>query len=104
MEIKRNFHLVIWYNTILKNSKVWVGNREFPLDSPGVLKLSGDGNLVVLDRMTIKLVIWSSNASVSASAMIATTAAPMESGILHLNIWSGHFVAELRTSLWHIIA
>lgn len=29
-----------------------------PLDSPGVFMLSGDGNLVVLDGMTRKVVIY----------------------------------------------
>ncbi|XP_021815591.1 G-type lectin S-receptor-like serine/threonine-protein kinase At1g11330 isoform X2 [Prunus avium] len=73
----------IWYNTIPDTPVVWVANRESPLDSPGVFMLSGDGNLVVLDGMTRKL-IWSSNASVPASAMKATTGLLMDSGNLEL--------------------
>ncbi|KAM1411429.1 hypothetical protein COP1_024123 [Malus domestica] len=46
-ENSKNFFLGIWYNTIPKNLKVWVANRGSPLDSPGVLTLSADGNLVV---------------------------------------------------------
>ncbi|KAM1010107.1 hypothetical protein TB1_044750 [Malus domestica] len=82
----KKFFLGIWYNTIPKTPKVWVANREIPLDSPGVLTLSGDGSLVVLDGMTKNLVIWSSNASVPASAMNATTAVLMDSGNLQLKL------------------
>ncbi|CAL8139769.1 unnamed protein product [Prunus armeniaca] len=61
-ENSTKYFLVIWYNTIPDTPVVWVANRESPLDSPGAFMLGGDGNLVVLDGMTRK-VIWSSNAS-----------------------------------------
>ncbi|XP_068304400.1 receptor-like serine/threonine-protein kinase SD1-8 [Pyrus communis] len=82
-ENSKKFFLGIWYNTIPKKPKVWVANRGSPLDSPGVLMLGADGNLVVLDGMTRKQV-WSSNASIPASAMNATTAVLMDSGNLRL--------------------
>ncbi|CAN6708199.1 unnamed protein product [Malus baccata var. baccata] len=82
-ENSKKFFLGIWYNQIPKNPKVWVANRGSPLDSPGVLMFSADGNLVVLDGMTRKQV-WSSNASIPASAMNATTAVLMDSGNLRL--------------------
>ncbi|XP_009350305.3 receptor-like serine/threonine-protein kinase SD1-8 [Pyrus x bretschneideri] len=82
-ENSKKFFLGIWYNTIPKKPKVRVANRGSPLDSPGVLMLGADGNLVVLDGMTRKQV-WSSNASIPASAMNATTAVLMDSGNLRL--------------------
>ncbi|BFG26222.1 hypothetical protein CerSpe_124960 [Prunus speciosa] len=82
-ENSTKYFLGIWYNTIPNAPVVWVANRESPLDSPGVFMLGGDGNLVVLDGMTRK-VIWSSNASVPASAMNASTGLLMDSGNLEL--------------------
>ncbi|XP_009350265.1 G-type lectin S-receptor-like serine/threonine-protein kinase B120 [Pyrus x bretschneideri] len=83
-EKSKKFFLGIWYNKIPKNPKVWVANRGSPLDSPGVLMLSADGNLVMLDGMTRKQVVWSSNASIPASEMNSTTAVLMDSGNLQL--------------------
>ncbi|XP_008230178.2 PREDICTED: LOW QUALITY PROTEIN: G-type lectin S-receptor-like serine/threonine-protein kinase At1g11330 [Prunus mume] len=82
-ENSTKYFLGIWYNTIPDTPVVWVANRESPLDSPGVFMLVCDGNLVVLDGMTRK-VIWSSNASVPASTMNATTGLLMDSGNLEL--------------------
>ncbi|ONI18595.1 hypothetical protein PRUPE_3G225400 [Prunus persica] len=82
-ENSTKYFLGIWYNTIPDTPVVWVANRESPLDSPGVFVFGGDGNLVVLDGMTRK-VIWSSNASVPASAIYATTGLLMDSGNLEL--------------------
>ncbi|KAE8678079.1 putative S-locus lectin protein kinase family protein [Hibiscus syriacus] len=57
----RNRYLGIWY----KNSSeavVWVANRNNPIaDTKGVLTVSDNGNLVLLDRK--KSVVWSSNVS-----------------------------------------
>ncbi|CAB4304778.1 unnamed protein product [Prunus armeniaca] len=79
------YFLGIWYNTIPKTESIaWVANRASPLDSPGIFALSADGNLVVLDGITRKLVIRSSNASVPASAMNATSAELLDSGNLQL--------------------
>ena len=71
------YFLGIWYNAMPNPPIVWVANREAPLNSPGVLKLRSDGNLVVLENEAI---IWSSNASVPASAMNSTVGLLMDSG------------------------
>ncbi|KAK4587737.1 hypothetical protein RGQ29_018940 [Quercus rubra] len=45
-----NRYIGIWYSNISVFTVVWVANRETPLnDSSGVLTISEDGNLVVLD-------------------------------------------------------
>ncbi|TQE11032.1 hypothetical protein C1H46_003292 [Malus baccata] len=71
------YFLGIWYNAMPNPPIVWVANREAPLNSPGVLMLRSDGNLVVLENEAI---IWSSNASVPASAMSSTIGLLMDSG------------------------
>ncbi|KAL0012646.1 hypothetical protein SO802_007754 [Lithocarpus litseifolius] len=61
-----NRYLGIWYNRISVFTVVWVANREKPLnDSSGVLTISEDGNLVVLDRQ--KEILWSSNVTKSVA-------------------------------------
>ena len=55
-----NRYIGIWYGNISVCTVVWVANRETPLnDSSGVLTISEDGNLVVLDGK--KEILWSSN-------------------------------------------
>ncbi|CAI9275604.1 unnamed protein product [Lactuca saligna] len=56
-------YLGIWYNTIPKLTVIWVANRASPVPkgSPSTLRLSKDGNLVVLSG---KEQIWTSNLSV----------------------------------------
>ncbi|XP_059436887.1 G-type lectin S-receptor-like serine/threonine-protein kinase At1g11330 [Corylus avellana] len=50
----------IWYANISVPSFIWVANRNNPLkSSSGILTISEDGNLVVLDGQ--KKVLWSSN-------------------------------------------
>ena len=45
-----NRYLGIWFNNISIFTVVWIANRQKPLkDSSGVLSISEDGNLVVLD-------------------------------------------------------
>lgn len=57
-----NRYLGIWYDHVSVMDFVWVANRNNPLsDSSGVLRLSEDGNLQVLNGR--KDVIWSSNVS-----------------------------------------
>ncbi|GMY37162.1 G-type lectin S-receptor-like serine/threonine-protein kinase At1g11330 [Fagus crenata] len=67
-----NRYLGIWYNNISIFTVVWVANREKPLkDSSGVLTISEDGNLVVLDGQ--KDILWSSNvtnSTVNSSAQL----------------------------------
>ncbi|KAL0284871.1 UNVERIFIED_CONTAM: G-type lectin S-receptor-like serine/threonine-protein kinase [Sesamum angustifolium] len=54
---------------------IWVANRDKPLnDSTGTVKISRDGNLVILDGQ--KQIIWSSNLSsyvANSSAMLLNT-------------------------------
>ncbi|XP_077243380.1 G-type lectin S-receptor-like serine/threonine-protein kinase At4g27290 isoform X2 [Tasmannia lanceolata] len=57
-----NRYVGIWYNEVPDQTVVWVANRENPLtDSSGVLKITDDGNLVILDGR-LKF-IWSTNVS-----------------------------------------
>ncbi|XP_054777768.1 G-type lectin S-receptor-like serine/threonine-protein kinase At1g11330 isoform X2 [Prosopis cineraria] len=59
-ENSSNRYLGIWY--VLKTTVVWVANRNEPLtDSPGILKISENGNLVMLDGE--EHVVWSSDGS-----------------------------------------
>ncbi|KAL6853473.1 hypothetical protein ACP4OV_019502 [Aristida adscensionis] len=54
-------YLGIWYAAIPVQTVVWVANRDSPLvDPPGVLRLSADGRLLVLDRRNAT--VWSSAA------------------------------------------
>ncbi|OEL29188.1 Receptor-like serine/threonine-protein kinase SD1-8 [Dichanthelium oligosanthes] len=66
----RRTYLGIWYYNIPGPTVAWVANRQNPLvDSPGVLRLSADGRLVVLDGQNGT--VWSSPAptgNVTASA------------------------------------
>ncbi|KAK9932428.1 hypothetical protein M0R45_019666 [Rubus argutus] len=85
-ENSSKYFLGIWYNTVPVPSNtaiVWVANRKSPLDSPGVLMLASDGNLVVLDEAR-KVMVWSSNVSVSAAAKNSTTGSLMDTGNLVL--------------------
>ncbi|KAI3417896.1 uncharacterized protein J3R85_014016 [Psidium guajava] len=60
----------VWYKKISTGRVVWVANRENPLnDSSGVLKLTPQGVLTLLNRTGG--VIWSSNVSRSAQNPIA---------------------------------
>ncbi|KAL5731134.1 non-specific serine/threonine protein kinase [Ranunculus cassubicifolius] len=61
-----NRYIGIWY-TKFPGEIVWVANRENPLnDSSGVLRISGDGNLVVLDRK--QNVVWTTNVSITTNS------------------------------------
>ena len=61
-----NRYLGIWYNNIFAFTVVWVANRQKPLnDSSGVLTISEEGNLVVLNGQ--KEILWSSNVNNSVS-------------------------------------
>ncbi|XP_030942898.1 G-type lectin S-receptor-like serine/threonine-protein kinase SD1-13 [Quercus lobata] len=61
-----NRYLGIWYSNISAFTVVWVANRQKPLkDSSGVLTISEDGNLVVLNGQ--KEILWSSNVNNSVA-------------------------------------
>nr|XP_011460133.1 PREDICTED: G-type lectin S-receptor-like serine/threonine-protein kinase B120 isoform X1 [Fragaria vesca subsp. vesca] len=83
-ENSTKYFLGIRFNTYPKTALVWIANRESPLDSPGLFMLNSDGNLVVLDD-TRNLIVWSTNASISASAMNHTTGLLEDSGNLVLS-------------------
>ncbi|KAK2440109.1 G-type lectin S-receptor serine/threonine-protein kinase [Trifolium repens] len=52
----------IWYKSILPRTIVWVANRDMPVqNSTGMLKLTDQGSLVILDGS--KGIIWNSNSS-----------------------------------------
>ncbi|KAL1289333.1 hypothetical protein AAHE18_20G049800 [Arachis hypogaea] len=62
-----SFYLGIWY--ITNPPVVWVANRDQPIkgdDSVAVLKISEDGNLVVMDARNNEI-LWSTNVSNIAS-------------------------------------
>ncbi|KAK4587739.1 hypothetical protein RGQ29_018942 [Quercus rubra] len=73
-------YIGIWYSNISIFTVVWVANRETPLnDSSGVLTISEDGNLVVLDGK--KEILWSSNVT---NSVANSSAQLMDSGNLIL--------------------
>ncbi|XP_034678688.1 G-type lectin S-receptor-like serine/threonine-protein kinase At4g27290 isoform X2 [Vitis riparia] len=73
-----NRYVGIWYKKVPTRTVVWVANREFPLtDSSGVLKVTDQGTLVILNGTNG--IIWSSNSSQPA---INPNAQLLESGNL----------------------
>ncbi|MQL95125.1 hypothetical protein Taro_027789 [Colocasia esculenta] len=81
----RNHYVGIWYKKIAKQTVVWVANRENPLSntSSSELKISKDGNLVLLDHSKTKTPVWSSN-STSSKSNGTVNAALLDSGNLVL--------------------
>ncbi|PKU59975.1 G-type lectin S-receptor-like serine/threonine-protein kinase At2g19130 [Dendrobium catenatum] len=69
----KRYYIGIWYNTnmVSKLTPVWVGNRDTPvLDlSSTELKLSKDGNLVLLNQS--KSLIWSTETNITANSTMA---------------------------------
>ncbi|TYI95939.1 hypothetical protein E1A91_D01G034200v1 [Gossypium mustelinum] len=77
-----NRYVGILYHQILVQTMVWVANRNKPLkDSSRILKISDDGNLVVLNGKAE--ILWSSK--VKNLVPNATTAQLLDSGNLVLN-------------------
>lgn len=73
-----NRYAGIWY--LSDTNVIWIANRNQPLkDSSGILKISEDGNLVVLDGKSE--LVWSSNVSTAANT---STAQLLRSGNLVL--------------------
>ncbi|KAL6657833.1 hypothetical protein ACP70R_005613 [Stipagrostis hirtigluma subsp. patula] len=58
-----NFYVGIWFRAISKRTAIWVANRDKPVSSASSpeLKISGDGNLVLLN--SLGALAWSSNSS-----------------------------------------
>nr|XP_011460138.1 PREDICTED: G-type lectin S-receptor-like serine/threonine-protein kinase B120 [Fragaria vesca subsp. vesca] len=77
-ENSTKYFLGLRFNTFPDTALVWIANRESPLDAPGLFMLSSDGNLVVLDDT--RNLVWSTNASISASAMNHTTGLLADTG------------------------
>ncbi|KAL9384010.1 hypothetical protein Peur_024333 [Populus x canadensis] len=85
-----NRYVAIWYSNISITTPIWVANRNKPLnDSSGVMTISGDGNLVVLNGQ--KETLWSSNVS---TGMNDSRAQLMDDGNLVLG------GSENGNSLW----
>jgi len=88
-----NRYLCIWYNQISTTTVAWVANRETPLnDSSGVLTISSQGILVLLDQTGRKL--WSSNSSRPATNPVAQL---LDSGNLVVREEGD---SNLENSLW----
>uniref|UniRef100_M8AXL9 Receptor-like serine/threonine-protein kinase n=1 Tax=Aegilops tauschii TaxID=37682 RepID=M8AXL9_AEGTA len=67
-----NWYMGIWFNTVPKLTPAWVANRDDPIKNITSLELtiSGDGNLVILNRSSSSI-IWSSQARATATDTIA---------------------------------
>ncbi|GAU36631.1 hypothetical protein TSUD_387830 [Trifolium subterraneum] len=63
--INSNIYLAIWYQNINPRTVVWVANRDNPLqnnsNNDGFLKISDNGNIVLLNSSSNNNLIWSSN-------------------------------------------
>ncbi|XP_072148985.1 G-type lectin S-receptor-like serine/threonine-protein kinase At2g19130 [Setaria viridis] len=66
------WYLGIWFNAVSKLTPVWVANRESPLAGCASLELmiSGDGNLVILNRSD-RSILWSSRVNTPTKKTIA---------------------------------
>lgn len=85
-----NRYVAIWYSNISITTPVWVANRKKPLnDSSGIMTISEDGNLVVLNGQ--QDILWSSNVS---TGMNDSRAQLMDDGNLVLG------GSENGNSLW----
>ncbi|CAM0944938.1 unnamed protein product [Alopecurus aequalis] len=74
-------YIGIWYASIPVQTIVWVANRQNPvLRSPGVLKLSPDGRLVIVDGQNTT--VWSSAAPTRVDITTQATARLLDSGNL----------------------
>ena len=89
-----NCYLGIWYNKVPTMTVVWVANRNNPLnDSSGVLKITDNGILVLLNHN--KSIIWSSNSSRLVQEPVAML---LDSG--NLIVKDGGSNNELKDFLW----
>ncbi|XP_018730604.2 G-type lectin S-receptor-like serine/threonine-protein kinase At1g11330 isoform X1 [Eucalyptus grandis] len=91
-----NRYVGIWYNNVPRYSVLWVANRKNPiLDSSGVMTISGDGNLVVMNGK--RELVWSSNVSNSVTNAKAQL---LDSGNLVLLKQSSNSSANDAENLW----
>ncbi|KAK3433246.1 hypothetical protein EUGRSUZ_D00792 [Eucalyptus grandis] len=91
-----NRYVGIWYNKVPTSNVLWVANRENPIfDSSGVVKISGDGNLVVMNGKRES--VWSSNVSNSVTDAKAQLS---DSGNLVLLKQTSNSSANDSETLW----
>ncbi|XP_030528904.2 G-type lectin S-receptor-like serine/threonine-protein kinase At1g11330 [Rhodamnia argentea] len=92
-----NRYVGIWYSNVPSYNVLWVANREKPiLDSSGIVTISGDGNLVVLNGK--RELVWSSN--VSNPEVTDAKAQLLDSGNLVLLNQSSNSSATDAEKLW----
>ncbi|XP_074565539.1 G-type lectin S-receptor-like serine/threonine-protein kinase At2g19130 [Curcuma longa] len=79
-----NYYIGIWYGKIFVLTSVWVANRVTPVTDPTTseLKISDDGNLVLLDQF--KSIIWSTNVTAISSPNSTVVAVILDDGNLQL--------------------
>lgn len=74
----------IWYK-FSADMVMWVANRDNPVnDTTGILTVSNDGNLVLVQNNSQGVPLWSTNVSVSASSNNTIVAQLLDSGNLVL--------------------
>ncbi|XP_074565580.1 G-type lectin S-receptor-like serine/threonine-protein kinase At2g19130 [Curcuma longa] len=79
-----NYYISIWYGKISVLTPVWVANRVTPVTDPTTseLKISDDGNLVLLDQF--RSIIWSTNVTAISSSNSTVVAVILDNGNLQL--------------------
>ncbi|KAG6470470.1 G-type lectin S-receptor-like serine/threonine-protein kinase At2g19130 [Zingiber officinale] len=75
------YYVGIWYGKVPKITSVWVANRETPVADPStsVIKISDDGNLVLLDASGA--LVWTTAAKTTSNSTVAVL---LDSGNLQL--------------------
>ncbi|MFS7994467.1 putative protein kinase RLK-Pelle-DLSV family [Helianthus anomalus] len=86
----KNRYLGIWYRKISYGTVVWVANRETPIaDRSGMLKLTRQGNLVILSAGNTK--VWSSDSMLSVRSnnpLVAMAVQLLDTG--NLVVWNNN--------------
>ncbi|KAF8364847.1 hypothetical protein HHK36_033179 [Tetracentron sinense] len=79
--VSSNYYLGIWFKNDRDKKPVWVANRENPLlDSSGLLQIRYDGNLFIIDRRMIPIIVNYGELATNGN----TTATILDSGNLVL--------------------
>ncbi|XP_021719437.1 G-type lectin S-receptor-like serine/threonine-protein kinase SD1-13 [Chenopodium quinoa] len=96
-----NRYVGIWYNIVNETVVVWVANRNNPINNTsGVLKISEDGNLQLLDGQNT--IFWSSNVSQPANSSSVAQLLDTRNLVL-LSTASGMILWQSKTSNMKII-
>ncbi|KAL2933859.1 hypothetical protein RDABS01_016978 [Bienertia sinuspersici] len=96
-----NRYVGIWFNKVSSKDVFWVANRNNPLnDSSGVMKISTDGNLQVLNGKND--IIWSSNLSTKSPTNSTLSSQLLDSGNLVLLTYNSSSTSSThnRTIIW----